>query len=119
MSPLLYEIIVYLVEALLSGIFLINMLEGKHHKVLHVALWCEIVLIAMLSTPSFSLFRIGFMALLEFVYTYFMFVDKPKKRVKVFFFKELLLVIASAVSYVVYAWCIDGHTAYLSSCSKR
>ena len=116
MSPLLYEIIVYSVEALLSGIFLINMLEEKYHKVLHVALWCEIVIIAMLCTPSFSVFRIGLMAFLEFAYTYFMFEDKPKKRVRVFLFKELLLVTASVASYAVYSLCIDDHATYLSSC---
>lgn len=116
MSPLLYEIIVYSVEALLSGIFLINMLEEKYHKVLHVALWCEIVIIAMLCTPSFSVFRIGLMAFLEFVYTYFMFEDKPKKRVRVYLFKELLLLTASVASYAVYSLCIDDHATYLSSC---
>ena len=116
MSPLLYEIIVYSIEALISGIFLINMLEEKYHKVLHVALWCEIVIIAMLCTPSFSVFRIGFMAVLEFVYTYFMFEDKPKKRVWVFLFKEFLLVTASVASYAVYSLCIDDHAAYLYSC---
>ena len=116
MSPLLYEIIVYSVEALLSGIFLINMLEEKYHKVLHVALWCEIVIIVMLCTPSFSAFRIALMALLEFAYTYFMFEDKPKKRVGVFLFKELLLVAASLSSYAIYSLCIDDHAAYLTSC---
>lgn len=116
MSPLFYEIIVYLIEALLSGIFLINMLEEKYHKVLHVALWCEIVVIAMLSTPSFSLFRFAIVALLEFAYTYIMFEDKPQKKVRVFLFKEILLITASIASYAVYSLCIDNHTAYLSSC---
>lgn len=119
MSPLLYEIIVYFVEALLSGIFLINMLEEKYHKILHVALWCEIVIIAMLCTPSFSVLRIGLMALLEFAYTYFMFEDKPKKRIWVFLFKELLLLTASVASYAVYSLCIDEHTAYLTSCRSE
>ncbi len=119
MSPLLHEIIVYFVEALLSGIFVINMLEEKYHKVLHVVLWCGIVIIAMLCTPSFSVFRIGLMALLEFAYTYFMFEDKPKKRICVFLFKELLLLSASVASYAVYSLCIDGHTADLSSCRSE
>lgn len=116
MSPLLYEIMVYFVEALLSGIFLINMLEEKHHKVLHVALWCVIVIVAMLCTPSFSSFRIGFVALLEFVYTYGMFADKPKRKVGVFLIKELLLGAASVASYAVYSLCIDDHATYWTGC---
>lgn len=119
MSPLLYEVTVYFVEALLSGIFLINMLEEKYHKVLHVVLWCEIVITAMLCTPSFSLLRIGLMSLLEFTYTYFMFVDKPKKKTWVFLFKELLLVTASVASYAVYSLCIDDHATYLTSCRSE
>ena len=116
MSPLFYEIIVYLVEALLSGIFLIKTLEAKYHKVLHVVLWCEIVVVTMLCTPSFSLFRIGFVALLEFIYTCFMFLDKPGKRIRAFFFKELLLATASTVAYAIYSLCIHNHAAYLAGC---
>ena len=118
MSPLLYEIIVYLVEALISGIFLINMLEEKYHKGLHVALWCEIVVVAMLCTPSFSLVRIGVVALLEFVYTYFMFEDKPKKKISVFLFKEALLVTASLLSYALYSLFIENEAHFLSSCKS-
>lgn len=116
MSPLIYEITVYMAEALLSGMFLINMLAEKYHKTLHVALWCEIVIIAMLCTPSFSVIRIGLMAILEFSYTYFMFEDKPKKRIWVFFLKELLLVTASVSSYAVYSLFIEDHANYLRCC---
>ena len=118
MSPLLYEIIVYLVEALISGIFLINMLEEKYHKGLHVALWCEIVVVAMLCTPSFSLIRIGVVAFLELIYTYFMFEDKPKKKISVFLFKEALLVTASLVSYALYSLFIENEAHFLSSCKS-
>lgn len=116
MSPLLYEIVVYLVEALISGVFLLNMLEERYHKGLHVILWCEIVVVTMLFTPSFSLLRIGVMAVLEFVYTLWMFVDKPKKKLTVFFFKEILLVSASVVSYLLYSLLIDDHARFLSGC---
>ncbi len=118
MSPFLYEIIVYLVEALISGIFLMNMLEEKYHKALHVALWCEIVVVAMLFTPSFSLIRIGGVALLELVYTYFMFEDKPKRKVLVFLFKEALLVTSSIISHAIYSLFIDEQVHFLTSCKS-
>ena len=116
MSPFLYEIIVYLVEALISGIFLINMLEEKYHKWVHFTLWCEIVIVAMLCTPSFSIVRIGVIALFEFAYTYFMFEDKPKRKISVFLLKEALLITASAVSYAIYSLFIGDHANFFSSC---
>ena len=118
MSPLLYEVVVYLAEAIISGIFLFNMLEEKYHKVLYVALWCEIVIIAMLCTPSFSIVRIGIVALLELIYTYYMFEDKPRKKITVFLFKEALLVTASLASYALYSLSIENEAHFLSSCKS-
>lgn len=116
--PLLYEIVIYLVEAVISGVFLINMLEEKYHIVLHIGLWCEIVVIAMLLTPSFSVVRIGVVALLEFLYTCFMFEDKPKRKIGEFFFKEALLLTAAIVSFAVYSLFIDANTSFFSSCGN-
>ncbi len=116
MNPFLYEIIVYLVEALISGVFLLNLLEEKYHKILHFALWCEIVMIAMLCTPSFSLVRIGVVALLELIYTYFMFEDKPKRKIGIFLFKEVLLITASTISYAVYSFFIRNHVKWFFGC---
>lgn len=118
MSPFFYEVAVYLVEALISGVFLLNMLEERYHKGLHVILWCEIVVVAMLCTPSFSLLRIGMVALLEFVYTSLMFEDKPKKKIGVFLFKEVLLLSASVISYTLYSLLIDEHAQILSGCKS-
>lgn len=116
MSPLVYEIIVYLLEALISGMFLLNMLQAKYHKGLHVILWCEIVIFAMLCAPSFSLLRIAIVAVLEFIYVCFMFSENFKAKIKQFLFKEILLIASSAISYAVYSVCIDSHTEFLSSC---
>ena len=119
MSPLLYEVIVYLVEALISVIFLLNMLEEKNRKLFHITLWCEIVVAAMLITPSFSIIRIAVLAILEFVYTYFMFEDKPKKKIGVFLFKEALIFIASISSYAIYSLFVDRHVDFFSSCRSE
>ena len=99
MSAQLYEIIVYLVEALISGIFLINMLEAKFHKALHVILWCAIVALAIFFTPAFSILRIGVIAGCELIYTYLMFEDKPWKKIRIFLYKELLMVAASMSAF--------------------
>lgn len=119
MSPLLYEVIVYLVEALISVIFLLNMLEEKNRKLFHITLWCEIVVATMLITPSFSIIRIAVLAILEFVYTYFMFEDKPKKKIGVFLFKEALIFTASISSYAIYSLFVDRHVDFFSSCRSE
>ena len=116
MNPFLYEIIVYLVEALISVFFLINMLEEKHHKVLHMMLWCELVVVTMLCTPSFSIIRICVVTIIEFIYTYIMFDDKPKRIIGVFLFKEALLMTASMVSYALYSLLNDARIAFFASC---
>ena len=116
MSPFLYEITVYLVEALISGIFLMNMFEEKYHKVLHMTLWLEIVIIAIFCTPSFSILRICVVAVVEFAFVYFMFDDMPKKKIGVFLLKEALLLVSSVVSYALYSLFIIDHTVFLSGC---
>lgn len=118
MSPFLYEIIVYFTEALISGILLLNLLEEKYHKALHLTVWCVITVIAMLCTPSFSLIRIGVIALLELVFTLIMFEDKLKKKISFFLFKEALLITSSVVSYAVYSLFIDEHTDFFAGCKS-
>lgn len=116
MNPFLYEIIVYLVEALISGIFLVNILQAKYHTILQSIFWCEIVAIAMLFTPSFSFVRIGVSTILEFVFTYYMYEDKFKRKIGVFLFKETILIASSTISYAFYSLFIDDHASYLTSC---
>ncbi len=118
MSPVLYEIIVYLVEALLSGIFLINMLEPKHHKAVHIGLWCLFVVVAVLCTPTFPLVGIGLIALLEFAYICFMFESKWKKRIKVFLLKELLLITAAVTACAMCTVFTDAHTILPMHCTS-
>ena len=118
MNSFLYEIIVYLVEAIISGVFLLNTLKVRYDKVLHIILWCEIVSIGMVFTPSFSLARIAFVALLELLYTCFMFDDKLKRKIGVFFFKETLLIISSIFSYTMYSLFIDEQVPFMASCKS-
>lgn len=116
MSPFLYEVIVYLVEALISGIFIVNMLQAKYHRILQLALWCEIVIVTMFFTPSFSLIRIGILIVLEFIFTYFLYEDKLKKKISVFLFKEVILLTSSFVSYVIYSLLIVDRAPFFAGC---
>lgn len=116
MSAFLYEIIVYMLEALISVIFLMNMLEKKYHNVIHIALWIEIILLAILCTPSFSITRICVIAIVEFICTLCMFEEPFKRKIGVFFFKESMLLISSITSYVIYSIVIDNHVNIIHGC---
>lgn len=114
MSPFLYEVIIYLVEALISVFFMMNMLQPKYHRMLQLAMWCEIVTVAILFTPNFSLIRVGVITLLEFLLTYFLYEDKPQKRFCVFLFKEGVLLASKLISYVIYSLITDTQVSFLS-----
>lgn len=116
MNPFLYEIIVCLVEALISAIFLMNMLEEKFPKKFHLALWCEIVTLIMICTPSFSFLRVAVCIVLEIFYSIFMFEDKPKRIIFVLILKNALCLTSSVVSYAVYSLVIDDHVSIWFSC---
>ncbi len=117
MSPLLYEIIVYVVEALISGIFLLNILEARFPKLLQLVLWCQIVVLSLFITPEFSIIRIIFIAILEFIFTIFLYEDKLVRKIKYFALKETILVSSSAISFGLYQMLADGKANFLTSCN--
>lgn len=118
MKPFLYETTVYVIEALISGVFMMNMLNEKNSKTAHIVLWVESVILLMFCTPSFSFIRIGIIAVAEFVYTIFMYEDAAKTKICVFIFKEGLLSGSSVFAYVVYSFFIDDHADFLSGCKS-
>ncbi len=109
MSPLLYEIVVYFIESLISGIFLINVLEEKYCKAIHAAIWCAITAVSILCTEPFTLPRLGLIAFSELIYACFMFKDRLRKRIGAFFIKELFLIAAYVISFAVCSLLIVGH----------
>lgn len=116
MSAFVYETIIYVIESLISGVFMMNMLSEKHKKMLHIILWVEIVVAIILCTPAFSFFRILTIAFFEVIYTYSMYDDEIKRKLFVFVFKEILLIGASVSSYAVYSILIDDHADFISGC---
>ena len=116
MNPVLYEIIVSLAEALISGVFLVNMLESKYHKGIFAALFGVGVTVAMICTSPFSAPGILIVALVELLFVFFMFEDKITRRLGVFFIAEGLMVAASAVAYLVYTLVADADASVMLSC---
>ena len=111
MNPLLYEIVLCFIESLISGIFLINVLEEKYCKAVHVAIWCAITAASILCTEPFALPRLGLIAFLELIYACFMFKDRLRKRIGAFFVKEIFLIAAYIFSCAVCSLFKVGHEA--------
>ena len=115
----MYELTVYLTEALISAIFLLNMLTAKYNKFIQILLWLAIVLVVMFVTPSFSLVRIGAITVVEFLYTHIVYENKLQRKCAVFLFKELILLISSGVAYTIYAVVVDKHSTFLMGCKSE
>ncbi len=118
MSPLIYEIIVYAVEALISGIFLLNILEAKLPKLIQLVVWCQIVIISLFVTPEFSIIRIIFIAILEFIFTVCLYEDKLIKKIKYFVLKEGILSASSIASFALYQTLTKGKADFFTSCGE-
>lgn len=119
MSPLLYEVVVYSVEALISGIFILNMLHARYIKALQLVLWCEAVFVVMLLTPSFSVARICAIAVIEFVLTLTLYENKLRHKLLFFALKELIMVLSSVVSFGIYSALIKADATFFSSCTDE
>lgn len=116
MSPLLYEIIVYLAEILISGIFVLNLLQPKRNRFLILTLWSEGSFLIMLFTPSFSLVRIGAIAIGELILSLILFEDGLRRKLKLFLFKESVQLLSSASAFAIYSVTINEQASFMESC---
>lgn len=118
MSSFWYEIIVYLCEGLISGIFLLNMLTPRHNRFVQLVLWSEIIMILMFFTPAFSIVRIVVIAIAELLYTVINFEESTKKKTLTYLFKQGMVLCSSIVSYTLYINLTDGKASWLRSCTS-
>ncbi len=119
MNPYLYDIIVYLTEAIISGIFLINLLQPKYNQIVQTILWCEIVVILVYVTPSFSITRIIVIGVAELIFTMLLYEDTARQKLSRFLFKEITLAISSMAAYLVYHTWVNADVAFLDSCKSE
>ncbi len=119
MNSLLYEIIVYILEALVSVVFMQTLLIPKYNKLLHIVLWCQITMVIMFITPSFTMVRIIVTAVAEFVFSLLMYENKFKRKLGVYFYKEALVLCSSAVAYLAYNLAIDKDADFFNICGTH
>lgn len=103
MGSFWYEIIIYLCEGLISGIFLLNMLTPKHNRFVQLMLWLEVIMIIACLTPDILLVRIAVILIGELIYTIINFEDGIKQKILIFLFKQAIVLLIAIVSYVLYS----------------
>ena len=118
MSSFWYEIIVYVCEGLISGVFLLNMLTPKHNRFVQLVLWGELIMVLMIFTPAFSIVRILVVAIAELLYTLINFEENTKKKIFTYLFKQGIVICSSCVSYVLYTRLTNGKASLLRSCTS-
>ena len=115
MDSFLYEIIVYLCEAIISGVFLQNLLKLKHNIFVTIILWCQIVLLVMIFTPAFSLLRIIAVAMVELAFIFVMYEDKSRVKIVRYIIKQGIVLLSSILSFVIYATIVDNNAKISNS----
>lgn len=119
MSDFWYEVIVYLCEAVISGVFLLNLLKPKYNLFLTLILWCYIVFLLLFVTPVFSFVRILIIALAEFIFTLFLYDDKRKKKVGMYLFKQGIMLLSSLSSFIIYSNVVGVTVRFRESCTSE
>lgn len=117
MSSFLNEVIVYICEAVISCVFLLNLLKSKHNVCLTLLLWCELVATIMLVTPAFTLQRILVTTAVEFVFLFLAYEDTLKSKLGKYFLKQSLAALSSIISYGIYRGMLDRNVSILRGCS--
>lgn len=118
MSPFVYESIVYLCEGAVSCIFFLNLLSPKYNQICQFFLWCQIVMVLTLVTPSFSILTIAIIAVAELVFIMFLYNDKPIRKILMFLIKELIMLISSVISFLLYTNFLKKEASLLRSCTS-
>ncbi len=113
MNSFLYQAVVYLAEAVISGMFLLNLLKPKYKKPFQLILWCEIVVCIVLIIPQSSLKTAAVIAA-EFVFTVVMYEDKLKTKLVVFGCELLTMLIALITAFVVYGKLINERISFIT-----
>lgn len=118
MNSFCYETIVYLCEAIISGVFLLNLLRPKHNIFMTVILWCQVVFLLMLFTPAFSFFRIIIVAIAELIFVFVMYDDAFKIKIAKFLIKQGLVVLSSFLSFGIYVAIVNNKVTFFNSCTS-
>lgn len=117
MSSLLYELVVYVCEAVIIESLYINLLHPKIKVICIVLLWPEAVLLGIALTPSFSLFRIALIAVFEFIVIIIAFEDKFTHKLRSFLFIGAVSVVSGLISYLLIGLFTKKWPPFLKMCS--
>ncbi len=117
MSPLFYELVVYICEAVIIESLYINLLHPEIKVIFIFLLWPETVVLGIALTPSFSLIRIALIAIFEFVVIIVAFEDKFTHKLRSFLFIEAVSLVSGFISYFLIGMFTKRWPPFLKMCA--
>lgn len=118
MNSLVYEFLIYAFEALISYVFLLNVLETKYGKTNTVIMGLEVAVVLLFCLPSFSITKIVVSVLAELIMVLVLFKGNVKKRLLIFVFKEIIVVVSSMLAFVFVLNFINREATFMTTCSS-
>ncbi len=112
MSEYIYSIVVFVLEAVISGAFTANMLQAKYGRPLLLTLWGEICAAIILALSDLFLIRCVVTTVAEFVFIFLMYEDKPKKKIRVLLIRLAASFGSAALAFVLYSAALSGKVTF-------
>lgn len=118
MNSFVYEFIIYAFEALISYVFLLNILETKYGKRNTVVMGLEVAIVLLFSIPSFTITKIVVGIVVELVMVFLLFEGNVKKKLFVFVFKEIIVALSSMMAFVFVLTFVNRDIQFSTTCSS-
>ncbi len=115
MGPICYKIVVSLLEASISAVFIINLLKRRYHPLTQLGLWAAAALsILVLGQFSFALGRIT-MVVSELLMCCMLHKDRKHKCIGIYMLKEGVRLFSAALTYVIYRHITKGTMGFFGA----
>lgn len=115
MGPISYKIVVSLLEALISAIFIINLLKRRYHPLTQLGLWGAVALsVLVLAQFSFALGRIT-MVVSELLMSCMLHKDRKFKCISIYLLKEGVRLFSAALTYMIYRYITRGTMGFFGA----
>lgn len=116
MSSQVYELLVYICEAFIVGVFYMNLLQPKLKIRYCILIWAEIVAFGMAITPAYTIVRVTVIAVFELIAIFIIYKDKLFRKIVFFCFAEIISLISSITSYFLFTRVAKQSVSFLQSC---
>lgn len=108
MSDFVYKLIVYIVEGVISTVYMSHMLSPKYSRTMQVILQCEINALIAVFCPSLSPLSLIVISASELIFVLLMYEDKIRKRIGIFLIRTAVGAVSLGLSYLICKAALDS-----------